>query len=910
MKILQKSSKTLIILTAAILFLSNVVYGQVPNRKPFPYVIENNTPYPDNEVFVAIVGEDTLSTPGNHVWVDCKTGQMKMMNRSDNTVFGPAYYTKGTTGDGSGAGYDYGLPVRNEIEGNRGPFSDRMYANCFARLSEIPNKTIMLPCIQGCRIFFSFKQQLYLCFLGSKPKPSYDGAKDSGYSGPAVTDPTDPNLSILWDMIELTYDKWGYFANTSRVDSYNYPMGTTSIGQDLQWNSAGEVVKDAQGKAILLHNTKKVGDKKTHTQIVNGWKEYTKSGSGREEFQTCLLPWNEAIIAPAKTKEFADGSVGTMPKIGVNINYFQKYIDAIWETYKTKDLVFDSGEAGIWTGRVDANNKFSFVSDKKWGTEKGYISRKPNTQEVLEGKGCLDQDIQNVEWYEGTRLVHQQLDRVVQAQLCAAINRHVVPVDGETLPKPLEKIQKNGKTVCVFSDSTKYYQVKPSNYYAAYWHQGEISMEDKAYGFCYDDVWSFAPSSSSFLPEKVIIHLNGFAPIVDLEARMLNTNQYFAVAVDQANLNGSPSTVSVARAQYLTYSWTVESAPGGSTPKITNPTAAITTITGLAGGQTKVRLTVSDGLKTHFVIGLIDVKNGDPCTTYPDVNAGATQDVSLTSGSSSAAITLTGTASDPASMVPGRGTVTTTWAQTTGPACIISSTKTLTTGVTGLTKGTYTFELTASLSSNCNTTLVSKSTVTVNIIDNTPCVINTSGTGGSSFSWSVTLAENPVITFIPKANESKAPVVIIYKLNGVDKGGYNAFTNMQYTFPAKTGDKIEFYYVYSLPAGGEGNSSTNWQTIIVGTPQIECKATAENPITALQSEIELYPNPTNSTLSINLPEGLEITNAQIVNTAGVVVKNGISGSQLSQIDVSDLTNGIYFVLLNGEKTIVKKFVKN
>ena len=834
---------------------------------------------------------------------------MKFMDRTYNTVFGPAYYTEGTTGDGSGAGFDYGLPVRNEIEGNRGPFGDRMYANCFTKLSEIPNKTIMLPCIQGCRVYFSFQKPLYLCFLGRRPKPTSDTSKDSGYTGPAITDPTDPNLGILWDMVELTYDKWGYFANTSRVDSYNYPMGKMSVGQDLQWNSAGEVVKDANGNAILLKSVKKVGEKVTQDTILNRWKRYTASGSGREEFATCLLPWNQAIVAPSKTKQFADGTVGTMPKRGVNVDYFQNYIDAVWNTYKTKDLVFDSGEAGVWTGRVGADNKFSFVSDKVWGTGKGYINRKPTTQEVLEGKGCLDEDIQNVEWYEGTRLVHQQLDRVVQAQICAAINRHVIPVDGETLPKPLYKVQKNGKDVCVFSDSTTYYQVKPSNYYSAFWHKMGINMEDKAYGFCYDDVWSYAPSSSSFLPDSVVVYLNGWAPIIDLEAKINPQEQHFAVAVTEADLNGSFSTVSPERAQYLTYSWSVESAPGGSNPTFVNSTAAITKITGLVGGETRVRLTVSDGEKTDYVISLIDVKNGDPCTTYPSVSAGSAQSIALANGNTTTNITLVGTASDPASMIAGRGPVVTTWSKTSGPDCTISSPSSLQTAVTNLKAGKYVFELSASLLSNCGSILVSKSSVNIEVVDNTTCVITTSGTGGSSFGWSVTLTENPVITFVPVANVSKSPVVIIYKINGVDKGGYSSFVDMKYTFPAKIGDKIEFYYVYSLVAGGEANSAANWQTINVGTKQPQCIPTGQNVVNALESDVVLYPNPTNTNLSVVVPEGLEITSAQILNTAGVVVKDEINASQLQNLNVSDLGNGIYIMVLKGDRTIVKKFVK-
>src|SRR3954470_5615530 len=93
-----------------------------------PFSLSNNSAYADANIYVAIVG----IVNDNHVWIDAKTGAVNPMSPSYNTVAGPV------------------------INGNTGPGGNGRYANCFSKLSEIPNKTINVPGIAGCRILISF----------------------------------------------------------------------------------------------------------------------------------------------------------------------------------------------------------------------------------------------------------------------------------------------------------------------------------------------------------------------------------------------------------------------------------------------------------------------------------------------------------------------------------------------------------------------------------------------------------------------------------------------------------------------------------------------------------------------------------------------------------------------------------
>ncbi|ELR73793.1 hypothetical protein C900_01403 [Fulvivirga imtechensis AK7] len=416
-------------LTLAVLLLA-LISGTARAQVSVPFTIENNSEVADEEYFVAIVGED-LASPSNHIWIDPVTGSQLPMSSSYNTVQGPVY------------------------GGNQGPGLNGMYADCFKRLSEIPDKTVLVPPIQGCRIYISRGEQLYFYFFGASGAPK-------GYTAPNHTDPTDPNQGIAYEIIELTNNQYGMFANTTRVDAYQYPIGMELYGADGYFKRVGEVA--------------------AHEEIVAAFQ-----ASVPVEFQGCLDPETGKITAPSKTPEFADGSVGTMPDPGPYVNYMKPYIDAIWAKYATEDLIFDSGDAGVWQGRVQGEQLVMESISPAFMGRKAIITRRPTTQEAFEGKGVLDNVVQDA-----------TTDLLVQAQICAALNRHVIDVS-----TPNVGLQD-------WSDASTYYQQSPCNHYAKFWHQQGISLNQLSYGFAYDDVWSYSSSVHTPEPTKVIINLGPY----------------------------------------------------------------------------------------------------------------------------------------------------------------------------------------------------------------------------------------------------------------------------------------------------------------------------------------------------------------------------------------------------------------
>lgn len=70
--------------------------------------------------------------------------------------------------------------------------------------------------------------------------------------------------------------------------------------------------------------------------------------------------------------------------------------------------------------------------------------------------------------------------------------------------------------------------------------------------------------------------------------------------------------------------------------------------------------------------------------------------------------------------------------------------------------------------------------------------------------------------------------------------------------------------------------------------------------------VSIYPNPASTMLNVHAEN---FDNVQIINFLGQVVYSANVTENDFQINVSNLSNGVYFIRLNGENTITKKFVK-
>jgi hypothetical protein len=128
-------------------------------------------------------------------------------------------------------------------------------------------------------------------------------------------------------------------------------------------------------------------------------------------------------------------------KNGPHAKYFDSYVDEVWAMYAQEKKT----PSGKFTGKV-VQGALTFTPVDGGAKAKSLTcARKPTTQEILLGTGVL----------------------ATNPQFCAAFNRHVAadPADWKT--------------------PAKFYQAEPCNWYSKFLH--EHSIDNRAYGFCYDD---------------------------------------------------------------------------------------------------------------------------------------------------------------------------------------------------------------------------------------------------------------------------------------------------------------------------------------------------------------------------------------------------------------------------------------
>lgn len=151
------------------------------------------------------------------------------------------------------------------------------------------------------------------------------------------------------------------------------------------------------------------------------------------------------------------------------------------------------------------------------------------------------------------------------------------------------------------------------------------------------------------------------------------------------------------------------------------------------------------------------------------------------------------------------------------------------------------------------------------------------------------------------------PDNIILDANTWNKGEIKAKNSVTLTlgvytasFKATTGS-----YIPCVASGGRVGSS-NKETVVELTP--ENISVQENVFD--ETQIILYPNPTNGTLTLIFPSDNAVE-IEIVDLAGKNVHQSVSNSNPTFIDMSNYAIGVYFLRLkSGNKLVVKKVVVN
>ncbi|WP_150273844.1 glycoside hydrolase family 64 protein [Paenibacillus tepidiphilus] len=184
------------------------------------------------------------------------------------------------------------LPISNALNDTAGHLTKNgiNYANIYHKVSDAA--WAKLPKITSGRMFLSAGSPLYI--------KTYD----TGFAGPDINNPTDPNRDIYFDFVEFTVDATGYHGNTTRVDGFGFPI------QHRLVNLAGNFDQT-------------VGELESETRAGLFTKYQNEVPSAFKSLATVQAPYR--IVAPIHGS-FAPG--------GANANYFAGY-----SPYSTQDIL-------------------------------------------------------------------------------------------------------------------------------------------------------------------------------------------------------------------------------------------------------------------------------------------------------------------------------------------------------------------------------------------------------------------------------------------------------------------------------------------------------------------------------------------------------------------------------------------
>jgi hypothetical protein len=138
--------------------------------------------------------------------------------------------------------------------------------------------------------------------------------------------------------------------------------------------------------------------------------------------------------------------------------------------------------------------------------------------------------------------------------------------------------------------------------------------------------------------------------------------------------------------------------------------------------------------------------------------------------------------------------------------------------------------------------------------------------------------------------------------------GYGVTPNTAYRITAAAGTTVYYYYTYSVPEGGQKNTSANKNNFVVGNCS-SLKSAETEDLTA-DDYLSVYPNPVQELLnvvSLNDISRITIYDISGRNWIGNLYESGVK--ELT-IPVGSLKQGLYLIKIEGpDKVYIKKFIK-
>jgi hypothetical protein len=272
---------------------------------------------------------------------------------------------------------------------------------------------VSIPQLAGGRIFVSIGKKLTFLL---NPGPAL--------VEPSVLNQADPNINTDWSFCEFTFNG-ALYANISYVDFVAIPISLALKNRGGQTQTVPGM--PANGLDTVCNKLREQSDK----DGVAGWRNLIITRDGR----------NLRALSP-------NSSLGSKPNDFKN--YFEPYVDQVWNRYKASTLTVRTADNVLNTsGRIAGNGGDLTIDNTGFG--------RPSTKDIF---SC------------DTGPFVTGADRrrnVIIPHLCAAFNRSTL-LKNTTTPAP----------------QGDFYKESVTNHYARILH--EVAIDGRGYAFAYDDV--------------------------------------------------------------------------------------------------------------------------------------------------------------------------------------------------------------------------------------------------------------------------------------------------------------------------------------------------------------------------------------------------------------------------------------
>ena len=287
-------------------------------------------------------------------------------------------------------------------------------ANCAIPLGAPGSTTsITIPQIAGGRIWFSVGSPITFLL---NPGPAL--------VEPSVSNQSDPNINIMWDFCEFTFNSSQIYANISYVDFVSIPVS-------LALTNASGTVKTVSGMSTSGLDTVCSNLISQHAADGAGWDKLVVTSGGA----------NLRALSPNN---------GIVMNSSLFSGYFQPYVNQVWSKYTGASLTVDTQASwGSVSGTVSGGDlTFSGVG--------GFAQ--PSAADIF---SCSTGPFADTSGERGPLV----------ARISAAFNRSTLLIDTD---------QPDGE------NPANYYQNSITNHYARIVHAA--NLDGRGYAFPYDDV--------------------------------------------------------------------------------------------------------------------------------------------------------------------------------------------------------------------------------------------------------------------------------------------------------------------------------------------------------------------------------------------------------------------------------------